>query len=133
MIAYLPGFKDAIQSVELTYFVKAAPNDQHKLSKQDHEDQPESETHQTRKLVGAPGYCTNSASRLNLFNTAAYAEQNSFYYEICQTAACGCDGDVIYINTGNLPPNYNIVNAKLVSSDGDGTLSTPQYWKVTFS
>jgi hypothetical protein len=131
--AYLPGFKHAIHLKELTYFLQAALNDQHKLSKQDDEDQPEPETHKTRKLVGTPGYCTYWVSMLNLFNTAAYAEQNSFFPTACQTAACGCDGDVILIDTGNPPPNYAYVKTKRVASDGAGTPSTPQYWKVTFS
>jgi hypothetical protein len=102
--AYLPGFKHATQTVELTYIVQAAPNNQRKL--QDNEDLPDSETVQTRKLFGTPGYCTNSPSMLNLFNTAAYAEQSSFWPNFCQTAACECDGDMIQIDTGNPPSQY---------------------------
>jgi hypothetical protein len=126
--AYLPGFKDAIQTVELTYVVEAAANDQRKHN--DNEYLPKPEMGQTRKL-GTPGYCTNSPNMLNLFNTAVYAEQSSYYSSHCQTATCGCDGDVIEMDTGNPPTIYSFVYNKVAVSLSPGTTNAPQFWKIT--
>jgi hypothetical protein len=37
---------------------------------------------------------------LNLFNTAALAEQSSFFNPYSNTASTGCDGEVMEINKG---------------------------------
>ena len=73
---------------------------------------------------------------LNLFNTLAYAEQNSFWAGAnanCQTATCGCDGDMIEMDTGNPPATYSYAYDKVVSSAIYGSTSVPQFWKVTFA
>ena len=75
--------------------------------------------------LGTHGYCTNSANMLNLLKTGAYAEQSSFNAVNGASAVLACDGDVIVIDTGNPPPNYNWVLTKLLVSSDSGTPSTP--------
>ena len=77
------------------------------------------------RRLGTPGYCTNSLSHLNLFNTAAYAEQSSFLANYGVSAVVGCDGDVIEMATGDPPNSYSIVLTKLVASAVSGTPSSP--------
>ena len=62
---------------------------------------------------------------LNVLNSAALAEQNSFSNSNSQQANTACDGDVIYINTGNPPPNYSDVVTKMPVSKNTATSSTP--------
>jgi hypothetical protein len=62
---------------------------------------------------------------LNLFNTAALAEQSSFFSTASQTASTGCDADVIMIDTGDSPSSYLHINTKLVGSIVEGTDIAP--------
>jgi hypothetical protein len=57
---------------------------------------------------------------INLFNTAAYAEQLNYYTSTCITAACGCDGDMIDMN-----PDYSRAYTKEIDSGAIGTASVP--------
>ena len=114
--AYYPSKNYLLETVEIQYFINSEPNQQRKLSKQDDQDIPEPDTGHHRRL-GTPGYCTNSPSLLNLCNTAAYAEQLSFYLTVTsQTSVSGCDGDIIAMNTANPPAYYNEASTKVVSS-----------------
>lgn len=94
-----------------------APETKFKLKPSEPADEKQAETDlgQFRRL-GTPGYCTNSASLLNLFNTAAYAEQSSFSTSNGSSAILGCDGDVIMMLTGDPPASYVWAYTKLVAS-----------------
>jgi hypothetical protein len=77
---------------------------------------PDPEIGKHRQL-GTYGSCTNSPMMLNLCNTAAYADQLSFYANVTsQTSVSGCDGDMITMNTGNPPSSYYTDASKVVSS-----------------
>ena len=57
----------------------------------------------------------------NLLNTAALAEQNSFWPTHSLTSSAGCDGEVMMINRANLL----WVPLKLINSEVDATPSAP--------
>jgi hypothetical protein len=65
---------------------------------------------------------------LNLFNTAALAEQSTFRSTYSLTASAGCDGEVMMID--KITP-YNWDKTKLVHSNYIGTASNPEWWKIT--
>jgi hypothetical protein len=58
---------------------------------------------------------------LNLFNTAALAEQISFYSNNSKTASAGCDGEVMMIKKATYDWEYT----KLVNSAVVGTPNVP--------
>jgi hypothetical protein len=64
---------------------------------------------------------------LNLFNTAALAEQSSFWQGHSLTASTGCDGVVMLINEAS--DDWDAT--KLVHSADAGTSSNHPWWKIT--
>jgi hypothetical protein len=66
---------------------------------------------------------------LNLFNTAALAEQSSFHSSFSLTASAGCDGEVMMIDKFTSP--YDWVFTKLAYSSNAATAINPQWWKIT--
>ena len=63
---------------------------------------------------------------LNLFNTAALAEQSTFRSDYSLTAITGCDGEVMMITESI---QWDLT--KMVHTADFDTASTPYWWKIT--
>jgi hypothetical protein len=75
------------------------------------------------------GNCTNSPSLLNLFNTAAIAEQSSSNPDTSTTASAGCDGEVVEKNKAAASLSWDL--KKLVCTEYMAPPFT-HFWKVMF-